>query len=284
MSFREAADLVGKDIPFLPGKKKTPYQPTAKRQEPPQAPKLIDPGLWHERTQLAISRASKSLLESPERLEWLMANRGITAETAERFRLGWVARDLYKARSDFGLPPEMNKQGKPKKLFVPTGLVIPGPSRIRVRRENPGEFGKYYILPGSGNAPLTINFDQAPDFTPCLIVESELDAILLSQEVEKMVMPQFAFLATGSTSNGPSEELLENLRQRPFVLISLDGDEAGSKASWQKWLGVLDNAERSPIPASWGKDHTEAFLGGHDLGKWLDACIKLVMRRLPVGA
>jgi hypothetical protein len=278
MTFPQAAEAVGKNISSL-SVKRIRNQTATKRQEFSRASKLDNPDLWNERIEKAIERANKKLLGSPERLAWLRLTRGLTAETVERFRLGWVDNNLFKERTDFGLPSEINAKGKPKKLFVPAGLVIPGPKRLRIRKATEDQFGKYYLLPGSdGDSPLTINFDLAPDFIPAIVVESELDAILLSQEVKQDVSPLFAFVATGSTSNGPSEELLENLRQRPFVLISLDNDSAGGKASWGKWLGVLENAKRVPIPASWGKDHTEAFLAGHDLGgTWLDACCEIVM-------
>ena len=78
-------------------------------------------------------------------------------------------------------------------------------------------------------------------------------------------------IATGSTSNGPSEQMVDDLKQRPFVLVSLDSDKAGAKAAWVKWIKVLPNATRAPMPTSWGKDHTEAHLTSHDLNKWLSA-------------
>jgi hypothetical protein len=273
MTYQQAAEAVGKDISSLPDKRTT-NRTTTKPQEQTRAPRADQPELWNARKEELIEWANKALLASTAKLMWLRENRGLTADTVERFRLGWVEHNLFVDRQVFGLAPMMNDKGQPKKLFIPAGLVIPGPDRVRIRKAIEDKFGKYYVLPGSeGDSPLIINLDRDATLTPAIIVESELDAMLLAQEIE----PTFAFVATGSTSNGPSAELLDNLRIRPFVAIALDGDQAGGKATWSKWMNQLRNAIRTPVPVSWGKDHTEAFLAGHDLGVWLSACYEIVM-------
>jgi DNA primase len=123
------------------------------------------------------------------------------------------------------------------------------------------------------NAPLIINGNLGTDLAGAIIVESEFDALLLCQELRN----QFTIIATGSTSNGPSAALIEILRHRSFVLIALDNDEAGAKAAWRRWM-ALKNAIRAPIPASWGKDHTEAHLNGHNLNWWMEAAYGIVIK------
>ena len=59
-----------------------------------------------------ITAAHQSLVADPARLEWLRAKRGLTRETADRFRLGWIERDLYADRATCGLPPELREDGK----------------------------------------------------------------------------------------------------------------------------------------------------------------------------
>lgn len=127
------------------------------------------------------------------------------------------------------------------------------------------------MAPGSGNAPLVIGADHPSESTGAVIVESELDAMLLSQEITTPVL----IIACGSTSNGPDAAMVADLNRRPFVLVALDSDKAGGKAAWQRWMGVVSNATRAPVPTTWGKDHTDAFLAGHDLRKWFAMALHL---------
>lgn len=272
MSFRQAAEFVGKDIRPLPGKRNHCTVPMA-TPEPSRVTFTPPPEHWAANVEELIMKTSKALLNDQFIIDWLLRKRGITRQTAERFRLGWLYRNIYPSRAAWGLPEELTDCGKPKKLLLPAGLLIPGPNRLRIRRSEPGEYGKYYVLPGSGNAPMIINGDLGVDVAAAIVVESELDAILLCQELKAHLL----IVATGSTSNGPSEELVADLRKRPFVLVALDSDEAGGKAAWKKWMNVLQNAIRAPVPASWGKDPTEAFKSGHDLNQWLSAAYDMVM-------
>jgi 5S rRNA maturation endonuclease (ribonuclease M5) len=266
MTYRQAAELVGKDISSLPGKRNghrtpaAPHKSTVATITPP-------PEQWAANADALVREAGKALIEDPVILAWLLEARGITQGTAEQFRLGWIYRNLYASRAAWGLPEQLGADGKTKKLFLPSGLLIPGPDRLRIRRDDPGEYGKYYVLPGSGNAPMIINGHLATDSAAAIIVESELDGILLAQQLKTSCM----IVATGSTSNGPTEELIENLRRRPFVLIALDSDQAGGKAAWGKWMAVLPNSCRAPVPTAWGKDHGEAYKNGHDLNVWFSA-------------
>ena len=224
-----------------------------------------------------VTAAHKALVADPARLEWLRAKRGLTRATAERFRLGWLPRDLYHDRAAWALPPELREDGRPKRLFLPAGLLIPGPDRLRIRRAEPGRFGKYFVVPGSSNRPLVIGADHPAESTGTVVVESELDAMLLWQEITVPVLT----IATGSTSNGPDAAMVADLTRRPFALISLDADAAGGRASWQRWMSTIPNATRAPIPATWGTDPTDAFLGGRDLRQWFTMALRLAGHQAP---
>ena len=141
----------------------------------------------------------------------------------------------------------------------------------------PGKFGKYFVVPGSSNGPLVIGADHPAESTGAVIVESELDAMLLHQEIPGPVL----IIATGSTSHGPDAAMVADLTRRPFVLISLDADPAGGKAAWRKWMGALPRATRAPVPATWGKDHTDAFLAGHDIGEWFRLALRIAGQPTP---
>ena len=273
MTFHQAAEYAGRPVesPLAgQGVARTP-QDHARAQEtaPPEA--------WAAQAEKLIVEARKTLVAKPAQLEWLRTHRGLTRETAERFRLGWLPRDLYQDRAVWGLPAELRADGKPKRLLIPAGLVIPGPDRLRIRRMEPGTFGKYFVVPGSSNGPLVIGADHQAESTGAVIVESELDALLLAQEIPGPVL----IIAMGSTSNGPDQAMVADLTRRPFVLISLDADAAGGKAAWRKWMGAVPHATRAPVPATWGKDHTAAFLAGHDLGEWFRLALRIAGQPTP---
>ena len=274
MTFHQAAEYAGRPA-SSPAGQTSPRTPQAARRTTPTPP----PEAWTAQAERLTTEAHKALVADPARLEWLRAKRGLTRETADRFRLGWIERDLYADRATCGLPPELREDGKPKKLFLPAGLLIPGPDRLRIRRAKPGEFGKYFVAPGSGNAPLVIGADHPSESTGAVIVESELDAMLLWQEITTPVL----IIACGSTSNGPGAATVADLNRRPFVLVALDSDKAGGKAAWQRWMGVVSNATRAPIPAAWGTDPTDAFLSGHNLGQWFRMALAFAGHQTAIG-
>ena len=267
MTFHQAAEFAGRPA-SSPAGQKGPRKPQDARRTTPTPP---PEAWWTAQAEKLVTAAHKALVADPARPEWLRAKRGLTGETAERFRLGWIGRNIYLDRATWALPPELRDDGTPKKLFLPAGLLIPGPDRLRIRRAEPGTFGKYYVVPGSGNAPLVIGAEHPVESTGAVVVESELDGLLLAQEIPGAVL----IIACGSTSNGPDEVMVADLAKRPFVIIALDADKAGGRAAWQRWMGTIPNATRAPVPARWGSDHTDAFLSGHDLRQWFAMALHL---------
>ena len=274
MTFHQAAEYAGRPASSSCGQTdlREPQVPRRTTSTPP-------PEAWTARAEKLASGAHKALVGKPERLEWLRAKRGLTRETAERFSLGWIERNLYRDRAAWGLPPELRADGTKKKLFLPAGLVIPGPVRLRIRRAEPGTFGKYFVVPGSGNAPLVIGAEHPSETTGVIVVESELDAMLLWQEITDPLL----IIAMGSTSNGPDLAMVSDLSRRPFVLISLDADAAGGRAAWERWMSTIPNATRAPILSAWGKDHTDAFLSGYNLSEWFAMALCLDEHRAAAG-
>ena len=198
-------------------------------------------------------------------MDWLKNERGLTVETIKHHKLGWLHENHYRDRSSWGLNGD-------KKLFIPAGLVIPfiekKTLRIRIRRDKQGDYGKYYVLPGSSSAPMIIGGKG----NPAIIVESELDAILLSQEIRN----PFTIIAMGSAQIKPDEKLPAELKAAPFIFICLDSDNAGAKQAHNYWLETFDNAVRVPIPKKYGKDPTEAHMNGLDLNYIVDVGYEFV--------
>ena len=213
-------------------------------------------------------------MQNPKALSRLLAERGITRESAELFRLGWVDQDCYHDRETWGLPPVRQADGRAKRLWVPSGLVIPflDPDgrilRVRIRRPVADRGPRYYILPGSDMSPMIIG---DPHDVVGVIVESELDAILLAQEIARPLY----IVALGSTSTKPSTDLTTALRRCPVVLVALDNDDAGKEAA-RIWIDDVPGAFR--VPPVKGKDLTDGYLAGLGLNTWLSVALKIYVK------
>ena len=200
-------------------------------------------------------------------LQWLHIERGLTEETIRTARLGINVDDFFRPRPAWGLAAEINPDtGRPKKLWIPAGLVIPclengKPVRLRVRRFSPGEGGRYIIVPGSDPRPMSWGLEK-PYFC---IVESELDGILLNQVGGDMT----GVIALGSAQAKPDALVDEGLNRAACILVCLDFDDAGTTASWRFWAMQYPVAfKRWPCPL--GKDPGEAYKAGLDLRAWLN--------------
>lgn len=250
MSYKDAADAAGKAIiPF--DRQTTPIVKMLKKEQP---------GEWRTAAKDLIEHAAKHL--NSDVLAWLEKERGITEQTAKAFSLGWLNQNLYIEKTAWGLEPDG------KKLFIPSGLFIPWQEkRIRIRRDEPGEFGRYHVVSGSNAEPFTIG---TPHEKTAIIVESELDAILLNQEIKRKVF----IVALGSSAIKPDDILLQKLEQCPVIQVALDTDKAGGKAA-EWWLENVPGTFRTLTPKVYGKDITEAFLNGLDLNEWLSASLQL---------
>jgi len=262
MTFRQACAELRLDIPERPAGWRPDVPSRAKWVPETSRP----PGeIWQERAERFVTWAQGQLERNGEMLSWLAA-RGIDAGAAEDYRLGWNpgedGKDIYRARSAWGLDPEHRDDGKPKALWIPAGLVIPYIrdgviQRIRIRR--PDGNPRYVVLPGSSKAVMLLGRGRRA----FVIVESELDAIAV------MANNRLAgAVGLGSAGAKPDAEACEVLRGALQILVSIDFDEPGAKAaSW--WKENFGRCDRWPVPR--GKDPGEAYAMGTDLEQWIRA-------------
>lgn len=260
---------------FLPGKWKPSITTRAAAPTWTPSPAAIPPALWRERLYALTAAWSIALNNSGEGLKdherarvfaaqtWL-EGRGITPETAMNHRLGFCPWERWKDRADFGLPEERKPDGSIKRFWLPSGLSIPtydqGGDLIRVRIRRFSESGpKYVALSGSCHGPMVLGEAGRP----FVVVESELDAILLSQEAGDLA----GFVALGNNVIRPDAATAELLRAAPVVLAALDGDKAGAKEAWQWWPRHFPNTKRHP-PIG-GKDPGDMFKAGVNLRTWI---------------
>lgn len=261
---------------------------------PEWAPRAVapPPAAWQEKAGAFLAWCQAHLERTTPVLSWLDEARGLRPETVRAASLGWNpgdrGRDLYRPRSAWGLPAEMNEHGRERKLWLPVGLVLPTPRdgvllRLKIRRPKAGdglppelapahEHGPkwargvpYAAIPGSGECSFFQPGHGADDRPlPVVVLESELDALLLHQAAGDLAH----VMGMGSASNRPDAGVVDLLHTAPAILLALDFDEAGaSAASW--WLERFPHAGVWPVPE--GKDPGEAYHAGHDLRAWLEA-------------
>lgn len=212
--------------------------------------------------------------EGERALTWLRDVRGLTDETITAASLGYNPNDEYAERAAWGLPPEEGEHGRPRRVWLPRGVVIPWTIRgdlwrVNVRRpltvaqQAAGE-AKYVAPTGSG--PGLYWADTLASDWPAVLVEGELDALTLYQHAGGLASP----VATGGTGGAQRVKWLAELATCGRVLVAFDNDKAGEdKAGY--WLKVLSNARRWRV--FYGKDLNEFAQLGGDLRAWVYAGI-----------
>lgn len=233
--------------------------------------KETPPALWQE-------KAGKFLLWTQTQL-WtpggaaaldILKGKGLTRETIHAAGIGANTGerggDIYRNFDSWGLPPEYKENGNLRKLWIPKGIVIPlvkeGIQRLRVRRDDHKDGQRYIVVHGSTSKPLILGKERSS----FVIVESDLDGWLCWQEAGALA----GVVALGSASAKPDKETHEILLNAEKILIALDYDAAGAKASYNFWPQTYrEKFIRWPTPA--GKDASEAWQAGINIRAWIEA-------------
>ena len=248
-----------------------PVQPKAETSRTSWQPTTADTpaDLWQQKAQKLVDRAHEQLLANEDQLQYL-AGRGLPLEAVKRYKLGYVPEDFWRQRESWGLPTEL-KNGRPKKLWIPQGIVIPfikndQVHRIRIRLSNPIGDLRYYWVPGSGNDTFLLGADRKA----IVAVESDLDGLMIHHHAGDLV----GVVCVGNTTAKPKREAADILRSALHILVALDsGDEQDARgqrpgavaSKW--WLETFEEAERWPVPN--GGDPGEAFEAGVDIRQWI---------------
>jgi hypothetical protein len=271
MSYKDSCALLGQE-PTIRTSSRT--APTRQAFEP--RPATSPSALWQEKGRALVDWAERNLWsDAGVEARAYLQGRGLTPATIRAAHLGLVLEDLWREREAWGLEPahyeDGPRQGQPKKLWLPAGLVVPTftaagqLARVKVRRWE-GE-PRYYALPGSSAAPLVAGQGDA-----VVVVESELDALLLAQETGDLVQA----MALGSAQNRPDAEAWAKLQAAHGVLVALDADAAGVKEAWGWWRENLPRALRWP-PLRPAKDPTEMLLAGVDPKVWVEVGLEEIV-------
>ena len=230
-----------------------------------EAPLLQPPcQAWTESASAFLAESQSALWDERgvKALAWLRS-RGLFDDTIHQASLGYNARDHYIEREVWGLPLETNDQGKPKRLWLPRGIVIPWCIDgilwgVRIRRP-PGTDPKYYWIPG-GTPNVLYGADTVLPGKPSGLCEGEFDSLTIRQA-------GYGAVATGSTHAARRTRWLARLSLASVVLVSFDTDDAGEKAA-QYWIDTLPNAKRW---RPYWSDANQLAQDGVNVGAWIRA-------------
>ena len=222
---------------------------------------------WQHRANLFVAECVANMTPQSEGMTYA-ASRGLTADTVARQKIGWNPEDRWEEREAWGLAPEVNARGNPKKVWLPAGLVIPslrkvGLVAVKVRRAawTPKDTMPKYVAV-AGSVP-GIALGGAPG-KPVIVVESEIDAVLVHQEARDLV----GALALGTASGKPDADTFAYLQAAPCILVALDFDHAGI-AAFPWWRQNF--AQSRPWPTPEGKDVGDLASTPGYIRAWIEA-------------
>lgn len=259
MSYPDACTHVGQQ----------PQKPTSKLSTPRpsvnSSPVLPPAQTWAEQAQQFVYSCQDSL-EGTKAQKWLN-DRGLTDETIFISGIGYNSKDQYQKREKWGLQPERRKDGRPKGVWLPRGIVIPWLMDGEVVKTNirrPIGDPSYIVIAG-GTSTALFGADDIDINKPTVIVEGEIDCLTLQQEARHLVN----VVATGSTQGARRTKWLARLSLCPSLLVSFDADQAGNEASaW--WIKNLDRAKRWK---PYWSDVNQLHQQGVSLVKWIEAAL-----------
>jgi len=212
---------------------------------------------WQAAARQVVQRAEDTLW-SPRgqpALTYLLAHRGLTADTVRQARLGYVPGGPRAWRRVAGLD-------------VPCGITIPWWEAetlwaVKVRRAQGTP--KYQQIAGSSGGGL-YGVDHLPSREVALFCEGEFDVLVAQQEAGTLVAP----VALSSAAAALNPRWYSRLAHCCTLLVAYDRDPAG-EAGARRLLAL--SARFRPAPVPHGKDLSEFYLSGGDVRAWIAALV-----------
>jgi DNA primase len=193
--------------------------PALAASKPASPPPERSSGLPLDEASSLVTEAAGRLW-TPEGTEALayLHGRGLTDETIRAARLGVV--------KSVSIP---TREGD--RCYRACGVVVPwldGNCLCLVKLRQPeGSKGPKYVEAYRDRPTIYPGTDAIEPGRPLVIVEGELDALLLGQELRDLA----AVVTLGSASSRPDPATLVDLMPAAPWFLALDGDEAGDKAA-----------------------------------------------------
>lgn len=232
----------------------------------PSFQQFKDPSfLWQAKASKFIEWSHQQLLKNPAALA-LLHQRGLTLDSIITYQLGFNPTTFYREFSDWGLEINPKQERPSRKLWLPMGITIPTFSadviKIKIRRsewKNGDRLPKYLEVSGSKKCPSIFGNTALP---VCLVLESELDALLVQQEASDLLF----CIALGGSTRSIDYDTHRLLSKTRILLFCPDFDKAGAVA-WVKWKKLFPAMQRLLTPN--GKAPGDAYQSGIDLRQWI---------------
>jgi DNA primase len=185
--------------------------------------------------------------------EYLM-KRGIIENTLHDYGIGYNPADIHDAV--YG--------------HIPRGIIIPWYIdcvlwRVVIRTPHNGP-SKYINAQGSGNALYNADLLGAK---PAIIVEGCFDALAIMQEARDLVTP----VASGTTG-ARRTRWYARFANSPSILVGLDNDEPGEKASGH-WISIFEGRSMRWRPVL--NDPAEMLEKGISIREWITCALETSM-------
>lgn len=209
-------------------------------------------GPWHARGFPFVVRCRRTLEGDPALLGRLKSF-GLKGGAIASSWIGFNPEPVTGNGPDWGLPPGT--------FTLPRGLVLPrfaGKKLIRIHiLEDWPEGSGTSLAPGSDPVPPWLPAPGEP--APAVVVASELEAILLEQEVGDVCH----VLALATEKTAPPPEAAKALKAAPEVLVTTPRGSRESLSSAEPYRALSDKARWLALPK--GRDCLQAREQGADL-------------------
>ena len=183
---------------------------------------------WRERANAFVEACEAALwTDAGARARTYLGSRGLEPDTLRVWRVGFHDADRYDSPGLWGLP-ERNSSGKPYRVWLPRGIVVPwyiGERLWLVKVRRATDDPKYWAI--RGGHPLLYGADTLVPGEPAVMFEGELDTLLAWQAVHDRA----ATVSLGSASRRPTRRAALLLAQAEPLLAAYDVEEEGDKGA-----------------------------------------------------
>lgn len=215
---------------------------------------------WRAAAAAFVLYAQAKLQTAPHILDYL-DQRGLSRATIDKALIGYNPTVLERSRAKWGMDAHEQHGDR---FWLSQGIVIPthiGGTfwKVQIRKEHVNDKeARYTSVPGSSNA--LYNADSLIAGKPGMLTEGPFDALAVQQEAGDLIG-----VAACGTSGARRSRWLTKLALCNGVLVSLDADIAGDKASaW--WIENAEGARRwRPFYA----DPSQMLQDGADIRQWV---------------